>query len=398
MAQFYEHATDMTPCYRVPLKLLSIDSLSFFREHGFTQAPDTAPGEIAFCRVVNADELPDWTRDDAVSDIMCILEQDIDEEHIVLSAYEMKTMGSNSKVPKRYVQMGDTRVYFFSPDPLGSVNFVAHKRQTNIPLFNLKKEFNAITMMEVYDALEKMANEKDWTYDEIVGHFSHLSENPEDISPKCYAGDTYVEFTTDDPWAPVIFTRGNEEFRVPYKKMCDYSGEEDLTNVCCWLVERYKDSDITFEQLKDFWEGSIDDAIDLALHAFFGEKDLDGNPAILHALAVGLAGNTKHEKIVGFLHDVIEDTDWTMKDIRCCGFAPEVQEAIALLTHDKERMSYEDYIMKIINSGNTVAINVKQADLQHNIERGKSGGHQEKVAKHEKALALIEGYLKLRQE
>ena len=40
--------------------------------------------------------------------------------------------------------------------------------------------------------------------------------------------------------------------------------------------------------------------------AVAGERDLDGKHALLHALAVGMAGKTNDEKIVGFIHDVVE--------------------------------------------------------------------------------------------
>lgn len=178
-------------------------------------------------------------------------------------------------------------------------------------------------------------------------------------------------------------------FRVPFRKLCDFTGKESLQDVCFAMMDRYEKADVHFEELKDLFEGSIDDAIDVATRLFFDEKDLDGNPAILHALAVGLAGKTKYEKITGFLHDVIEDTDWTMKDIIRFGFSKEVQDALALLTHDKEKMSYDDYILNIIHSGNTIAINVKLADLRHNIERGKAGGHKSLVEKHEKARTRL---------
>ena len=43
-------------------------------------------------------------------------------------------------------------------------------------------------------------------------------------------------------------------------------------------------------------------ALQIALDAHEGQVDLDGKPAILHALAVGLAGENTTEQCVGFLH------------------------------------------------------------------------------------------------
>ena len=51
---------------------------------------------------------------------------------------------------------------------------------------------------------------------------------------------------------------------------------------------------------------SIEETLQIALEAHTGQKDLDGNPAILHPLAVGLMGRTDAEIKAGFLHDVVE--------------------------------------------------------------------------------------------
>lgn len=65
-----------------------------------------------------------------------------------------------------------------------------------------------------------------------------------------------------------------------------------------------------------------------------------------------------------------------------------IVEALKLLTHEKST-DYYNYIQRIIDSGNPIAIHVKQADLQHNLERGRAGGHLKLVTKHEKAWNMI---------
>lgn len=47
-----------------------------------------------------------------------------------------------------------------------------------------------------------------------------------------------------------------------------------------------------------------------------------------------------------------------------------VLEAVDLLTH-REEISYEDYVKKIVLSGNETAIQVKLNDLRHNLWRAK---------------------------
>ena len=113
---------------------------------------------------------------------------------------------------------------------------------------------------------------------------------------------------------------------------------------------------------------SLEDIIRIAVTAHDGQKDMVGNPAILHVLAVGLMGKTLEEKKAGILHDVVEDSEITIADLRHGGVEEDVLEAVDLLTH-RSGMSYEDYVKKIVLSGNETAIQVKLNDLHHNLWR-----------------------------
>ena len=138
---------------------------------------------------------------------------------------------------------------------------------------------------------------------------------------------------------------------------------------------------------------TIEDALRLAVEAHDGQKDLDGKPVILHPLAVGIAGRNREEVIAGLLHDVVEDTSFTFEDLLERGVDEPIVEALRLLTHTKD-MPYEDYVQRIAQSGNDIAIHVKYNDLCHNLKRGRAGGYWNIVAKHEKALAVIEPLIK----
>ena len=109
--------------------------------------------------------------------------------------------------------------------------------------------------------------------------------------------------------------------------------------------------------------------LEIALRAHAGQSDLDGNPVILHPLTVGLAGKTPEEQCAGFLHDVVEDTDYTFGDLLRLGVDSDIVDALRLLTHDKAD-AYPDYVRRIAESGNQLAIAVKLNDLHHNLERG----------------------------
>ena len=130
----------------------------------------------------------------------------------------------------------------------------------------------------------------------------------------------------------------------------------------------------------------IDIALRIATDAHAGQLDRDGYPAILHPLTVGLRGHTEEEKIAGFLHDVVEDSDCTFEELLRKGIPVGVVNALRLLTHEKGT-PYFNYVQNIIDSGNPIALIVKYNDLQHNFARGKA--HPDLQAKHGKALEMV---------
>ena len=86
---------------------------------------------------------------------------------------------------------------------------------------------------------------------------------------------------------------------------------------------------------------------------------------------------------VAFLHDVVEDTRYTIDQIASMGYSPEVVEAVRLLTKNKN-LTYKDNIRAIIASGNRLAIMVKYADNYANYTGDKSDWAPEKAASSQK--------------
>ena len=105
-----------------------------------------------------------------------------------------------------------------------------------------------------------------------------------------------------------------------------------------------------------------------AIAAHRGQTDMIGDPAIQHVLTVGRMGRNELEQKAGYLHDVVEDTDITLNDLRSKGVEEEVLAAVDLLTH-RDGVSYEDYVRHIVASGNQTAIHVKLNDLRQNLDR-----------------------------
>lgn len=128
-------------------------------------------------------------------------------------------------------------------------------------------------------------------------------------------------------------------------------------------------------------------ALRLCYEAHNGQLDKGGAPYVFHPMHLAEQMTTEDATIVALLHDVVEDTKYTLADIAALGFGNNVIEALALLTHDKS-VSYNDYIAEI--KSNDIAKQVKLADLAHNADLTRLNVITEKdIARREKYLASI---------
>lgn len=109
----------------------------------------------------------------------------------------------------------------------------------------------------------------------------------------------------------------------------------------------------------------LNKAILLAVNAHEGQKQANGEPYILHPLHVMMQMATTTEKVIAVLHDVIEDTPVSLRDLEDEGFPPLIVEMVDLLTRPVE-MDYDLYIERI--RPNRLARRIKLADLQHNMD------------------------------
>lgn len=106
-------------------------------------------------------------------------------------------------------------------------------------------------------------------------------------------------------------------------------------------------------------------AIALNATKFQDREDKSGQPYILHTLHVmyKMPATDTELRIIAVCHDLIEDTDVTIDDLRELGFSERVLTALVLLTHIPG-VPYDEYIKLIAT--NEDAIRVKLADLDHN--------------------------------
>lgn len=132
-------------------------------------------------------------------------------------------------------------------------------------------------------------------------------------------------------------------------------------------------------------------ALNFAYQKHHGQVDKAGMPYIFHPYEVSKQLNDEDATIVALLHDVLEDTDATIDDLKELGLSNHVIKAIVTLTHDNS-MTYKEYIENI--RLNPLARLVKINDLRHNLDikrlRHVTKKDLERVEKYKKALERLE--------
>jgi len=138
----------------------------------------------------------------------------------------------------------------------------------------------------------------------------------------------------------------------------------------------------------------LDRAIAITAVAFEGKLDKGGNPYILHCLTVMYNVRRLGSKVMqaAVLHDLVEDTHWTLEMLRKEGFCEEVINMVDRLTHRKGE-TYDEYLDRIAPCPNTRAIKIE--DLDHNSQIHRMKGLRDKdferLAKYHRAYAFLKG-------
>lgn len=109
--------------------------------------------------------------------------------------------------------------------------------------------------------------------------------------------------------------------------------------------------------------------------------------------------DTEDERIVGVLHDVVEDCQskgWCFERLKDEGFSEEVIVALKSVTKEEDSLadeeSYMNFIMRAAN--NSIGRTVKMADLRDNCDLSRilnpTAKDHNRIAKYCRAIKLIE--------
>ena len=134
----------------------------------------------------------------------------------------------------------------------------------------------------------------------------------------------------------------------------------------------------------------VETAIWIALHAHEGQRDKAGNPYILHPLRLAIKLADDDEITAAILHDVIEDSGFTIDDLKNAGFNDNVIRIVLLMTKNNND-NYDDYINRI--KAYPPAVRVKLADLEDNMNlmriKNPEPKDHERIAKYKKAYEYL---------
>lgn len=136
--------------------------------------------------------------------------------------------------------------------------------------------------------------------------------------------------------------------------------------------------------------GLIDKALCIAQKAHANQTDKAGEAYIYHPKYVASVVETEYEKATALLHDVLEDSAYTVQDLINEGIPQTVINSVLILTKDKTT-SYESYLHNV--RANPIARKVKLADLRHNLDISRIPNPSEedykRIKKYKKAFEYL---------
>lgn len=133
---------------------------------------------------------------------------------------------------------------------------------------------------------------------------------------------------------------------------------------------------------------TLERAIEIAARAHANQVDKAGEPYILHPIQVMLRVSGTEARIVAVLYDVVEDSEFTLEDLRKEGFSLTVLQAVEALTKQdgESRLEAASRAAK-----NEIARIVKLADNAANMNLGRIAEPTDKD------YARLEEYKKVRK-
>lgn len=127
-------------------------------------------------------------------------------------------------------------------------------------------------------------------------------------------------------------------------------------------------------------------AEEIAVAAHRGQLDKTGHPFSDHLRRVAEQVGGRDQKMVAYLHDVVEKADgWSLDRLAKEGFPPAVVEAVDAMTK-RNGEDYADFVRRAV--ADPLARPVKRADLKDNLQQTERSGAD--GSKYRMGLSILE--------
>ena len=120
---------------------------------------------------------------------------------------------------------------------------------------------------------------------------------------------------------------------------------------------------------------SFEDTVRFIQQAHHGQTDKQGveywkHPVQVAGIVATMFNGTEDEKLAALLHDVTEDTDYTLEDLQGMGFSPTTLEIVWWMDKANNRGTYLERIEYMAMKAPVGALKVKYADNLSNMRKG----------------------------
>ena len=143
---------------------------------------------------------------------------------------------------------------------------------------------------------------------------------------------------------------------------------------------------------------SFEDTIRFIQKAHEGQTDKQGeeywkHPVQVAATVASLFNGSMDEQLAALLHDVTEDTHYTLQDLREMGFSPATLEIVWWMDKANNRGTYLERMEYMAMKAPTGALKVKLADNMSNMREGVTPSLKKR---YERSMAILKDALEQR--
>lgn len=203
---------------------------------------------------------------------------------------------------------------------------------------------------------------------QIISSFDDVGPDRQFITVLAYTTEYYgqakvMEENKEDEWKWFDIEHLPKNLYQPSEKCLKYFNKKFYHGIENNLKNRFGFNYPLLKEMTDYKR-----AEKIVQVMFSNKKDKEGKPYINHLYYVSNEQKTIDGKIVGLLHDLIEDTASTYHELEEIGFNQNIIDALKLVTKPNG-MDYLEYVKRVLDSNNEIAIYVKEADMRNNSDK-----------------------------